>query len=80
MEDNCSTKPRNFKEFIKSSWFVKPLIGILVGTILGLIFFSVSSNNPFHTIYGDILAGSIVGLFFINIPCMTCNSEKKNNL
>jgi len=80
MEDNCSIKPKNFKEFIKSSWFLKPLKGIVIGSILGLIFFSVSTGNSYNTIYGDMLAGSVIGLFFINIPCLACNLENKHDL
>jgi hypothetical protein len=77
MEDNCSIKPRNLREFMKSSWFLKPLQGIVIGTILGLILFSVAGSNPYTSnIYGDILAGNVMGLFFINIPCLTCSSEK----
>jgi hypothetical protein len=79
MEDNCSVKPKNFKEFIKSSWFLKPLLSVLIGLILGVILFSISGNNP-HTsnIYGDIMAGIVIGLFFTGIPCLTCNSEQES--
>ena len=80
MEDNCSIKPKNFKEFINSKWFLKPLKGIVIGSIIGLIFYSISSNNPYNTIYADMLGGSVLGLFFINIPCLACNSENKHNL
>ena len=78
MEDNCSVKPKNFKEFIKSSWFLKPLLTVVIGSILGTILFSIPINSP-HTnnIYGDILAGIVIGLFFIGIPCLTCNSEQE---
>ena len=77
MEDNCSVKPRNLKEFIKSSWFQKPMLGIVIGTILGLVLFSISGNNQYHNIYGDILAGNVVGLFFVNISCLKCNSDRE---
>lgn len=78
MEDNCSIKPRNFKEFIKSSWFKKPILAVAIGSILGLLLFSLSDNSPYtNNIYGDMLAGIVIGLFFTNIPCLTCNSGKE---
>ncbi len=80
MEDNCSIKPRNCKEFIKSPWFLKPLKGAVIGSILGLILFSVSGNNPYaNNIYGDLMAGIVIGLFFVNIPCLTCDSRNESN-
>ena len=79
MEDNCSIKPRNFKEFIKSSWFLKPMQGIVIGILLGLLLYSFSGNSPYtNNIYGDIMAGVVVGLFFVNIPCLTCESRKEH--
>jgi hypothetical protein len=78
MEDNCSIKPGNFKEFIKSSWFIKPLQGIAIGSILGLLlYFLLGNGNSTNNIYGDILAGIVIGFFFINIPCLACNSGKE---
>ena len=79
MEDNCSIKPRNFREFIKSSWFLKPMQGIVIGIALGLILYGFFGKNLYTSnIYGDIMAGIVVGLFFINIPCLTCDSLKEH--
>ena len=79
MADNCSIKPRNFKEFIKSSWFLKPMQGIIIGIALGLLLYSFSGKNLYtRNVYGDIMAGIVVGLFFINIPCLTCDSRKEH--
>lgn len=75
MEDNCSIKPKNFKEFIRSSWFIKPLRNIAVGAIAGLLFYYFFGNSPFtDNVYGDMLSGIVIGLFFLNIPCLNCIS------
>ncbi len=75
MEDNCSINPRNFKEFVQSSWFRKPLIAVVVGSVLGFVLYGLLSNtSTMHNVYGDILTGIVIGLFFTNIPCLNCNS------
>jgi len=78
MKENCPVRPKNIREFIKSSWFLKPLQSVVVGSILGIILYSISGNSPYtNNIYGDIMAGIVIGLFFISIPCLTCNSEQE---
>jgi hypothetical protein len=80
MENNCSKRPTNFKEFIRSSWFKKPLQIIALGATLGLLLYFFWGDSPYtNNIYGDMLGGIFIGLFLIEIPCMTCNSRKNNN-
>ena len=80
MDDNCAVKPRSLKEFIKSSWFLKPLKGVAIGIILGLILYVIPKNNIYlENIYSDLMSGIVIGLFFINIPCLTCDSRKNQN-
>jgi hypothetical protein len=78
MEDKCSSKPSNLKDLIKSQWFKKPLLVLSVGSLLGLIIYGLFRSNPYaNNIFGDMLAGVIIGLFFIKIPCLTCNYDKE---
>ena len=41
MEPNCktSTKPKSVKEFFKSWYFWKPVLGIIIGGAGGFLFF-----------------------------------------
>ena len=79
MEKSCEvkTKPKNFKEFLVSSSFRKPALGIIIGGILGFVYYSFVgcesgscgiTSNP----YTSILFGSMLGLFFVKRPCSTC--------
>ncbi len=79
MEKSCETKkrPKTFKEFIKSSWFLKPFLGILIGGIAGFLYYNYAgcksgtcaiTGNP----YLSALAGSFLGYFIANSPCRTC--------
>jgi hypothetical protein len=78
MEDHCSIKPRNLREFIKSSWFKKPLLVFAIGSILGLLLYGLLGGSPYaNNIYADMLAGMVIGLFFINIPCLSCNFSRE---
>jgi hypothetical protein len=78
MEDQCSTKPGNLKEFVKSSWFQKPLLVFVIGSILGILLYGFLGSSPYaENIYADMLAGIVIGLFFINIPCLSCNFSRE---
>lgn len=79
MEKSCEVKPKpkNFKEFLVSSNFRKPALGIIIGGILGFVYYSfigcssgscAITSNP----YTSILFGSMLGLFFVKRPCSSC--------
>ncbi len=74
MENKCETKPRSFREFIKSSRFLKPLLGVVLGGIGGFLFYyfvGCSSGscpitgNP----YVSIIWGSLFGFLLVKSPC-----------
>ena len=76
MSNSCelNTKPKNFKELIKSKKFLKPLIGVVLGAAFGYLYYyfvGCSSgtcgitSNP----YSSVIMGSALGLFVTNSPC-----------
>ena len=74
MENNCETKPGNFKEFIKSSWFLRPFLGVVIGGVAGFLYYYFVgctsghcpiTNNP----YMSIIWGGLLGLFIVKSPC-----------
>jgi hypothetical protein len=79
MKETCETdqKPKSFKELIRSSWFWKPVSGIIIGGTLGFLYYyfvgcttgsCAITSNPISS----ILFGSVLGLFMVNKPCKTC--------
>jgi hypothetical protein len=76
MENTCEvkTKPRNFKEFIKSRGFLRTMLGILIGCIAGYAYYyfigcsngscSITSSPVNSTIFGGLM-----GLFVTSSPC-----------
>jgi hypothetical protein len=70
MENKCDTKPRNYREFIKSSWFLRPFLGVVIGGISGFLYYHFVgcssgscpiASNP----YMSIALGGIVGLLIV---------------
>jgi len=79
MKETCSTesRPKNFKELIGSSYFWKPVSGVILGGIAGFIYYHfvgcasgscAITSNPFSS----VLFGSAMGLFIVNRPCKSC--------
>lgn len=79
MDKTCEakSKPKTFKEFVKSSFFWKPLLGIIIGGIAGFLYYyfigcasgsCAITGNP----YMSTLAGSFLGFFIVNRPCGKC--------
>ena len=79
MEQSCKVqkKPKTFKEFIKSSIFWKPFLGILIGGIAGFLYYHfvgcasgscAITGNP----YLSTLGGGLLGFFITNSPCSKC--------
>lgn len=85
MEPNCktSTKPKSVKEFFKSWYFWKPVLGIIIGGAGGFLFFyfvgcksgsCAITSNPFSS----IITGSIFGLLITSSPCLSCRQNDGN--
>jgi hypothetical protein len=79
MDQSCEVKkkPKTFKEFIKSSFFRKPFIGIVIGGIAGYLYYHfvgcasgscAITSNP----YLSIIGGGFLGYFIVNSPCRKC--------
>lgn len=79
MSETCETrtKPKTFKELMRSSYFWKPVLAVLVGGSLGYLYYYLvgcSSGTCAITSspISSIIAGSIFGLLITNSPCKTC--------
>jgi hypothetical protein len=81
MDQNCNStpKPKSFKEFIKSWYFWKPFLSLLIGGLGGfLIYYFVGcksgscaiTSNPLSS----VLMGSFLGFFITSSPCMRCSN------
>jgi len=88
MDQSCEVKnkPKTCKEFIKSSFFRKPFLGIVIGGIAGFLYYHFAgcasgscaiTGNP----YLSILFGSLMGFLVLTSPCSRCKTtEVKENL
>jgi phage shock protein E len=74
MDNTYETKPRTFKELIKSSWFLRPFLGVIIGGVGGFLYYyfvgcasgtCAITSNP----YMSIIFGSLLGLFITSSPC-----------
>jgi hypothetical protein len=79
MEQTCEKKkkPKTVKEFIKSSVFWKPLLGIVIGGVSGYLYYHFTgcptgscgiTSNP----YLSTIGGGFLGFFMANSPCSKC--------
>lgn len=80
MDSNCKStpKPKSFKDFIKSWYFWKPFLGIIIGGIIGfLLYYFVGcksgscaiTSNPLSS----IIMGTILGFLITSSPCIKCS-------
>ena len=79
MEDICkvTSKPKNIKEFLRSWYFWRPFLGVLVGGIVGFLYYhfvGCSSGSCFITShsYSTIIFGGLLGYFITSGPCTRC--------
>jgi hypothetical protein len=79
MQSNCTTTPRpkTVKEFIKSWYFWKPFLGIIIGGIGGyLLYYFVGCESGTCSItshpFSSIVTGSILGFLVSGSPCLRC--------
>ena len=79
MENTCDTneKPKNSKEFFKSSIFWKPALGVIIGGIAGFAYYyfvgcatgtCAITSNPVNS----VLFGSLLGFLVTKGPCTLC--------
>lgn len=79
MKKSCEAepKPKNFKELMMSAYFWTPATSVIIGGILGYLYYHFEgctsgtcaiTSSP----YLSIVFGSLLGLSFANRPCRTC--------
>jgi hypothetical protein len=78
MSTSCETKPKSFKELVRSWYFWKPFIAIFVGGFAGFLYYhfiGCSSGSCAITgnIYMSIIFGGLLGLFLVKSPCSSGN-------
>jgi hypothetical protein len=76
MKESCeiSSRPKTFKSLIRSKYFWKPAIGVLLGAVVGYLYFYFigcqSGSCPItSSATGSIIMGALLGLFITNSPC-----------
>jgi len=78
-KETCETgnRPKNLKEMMRSSWFWKPALSVLIGGTAGFLYYyfigcssgsCAITSNP----VSSIIFGGLLGLFIANKPCKTC--------
>ena len=79
MNNNCEieSKPKTLKELVKSSRFWKPATGLIIGGILGYLYYHfVGCASGTCAITGNpvssIIFGGAMGLFIVSRPCSSC--------
>ena len=76
MGNSCDveSRPKSFREFIKSRKLLYSLIGIILGVSAGFLYYyfigcssgsCAITSNP----YSSMLFGGFIGLFITNRPC-----------
>jgi hypothetical protein len=79
MAKNCETapKPKTFRELIGSSYFWTPATAMMIGGILGYLYYHFAGNTEGTSTFTrtpviSIISGSFLGLLFVNRPCKSC--------
>ena len=77
MSDSCEVRPKGLKELLRSWYFWKAVLGLLIGGIAGFLYYHfvgcqsgtcAITGNP----YSSIIFGGLMGLFIVARPCSTC--------
>ncbi len=79
MKETCenNNKPKTFNELIRSSYFWKPAIAVIIGGSLGYLYYHFVgcasgscgiTANPISS----VIFGGALGYFLVNSPCKTC--------
>ncbi len=79
MANSCERKetPKGLKALLKSWYFWKPAMGIIIGGTAGFLYYyfagCTSGNCSIATSpYYSTIMGGVVGLFITNRPCGSC--------
>jgi len=78
--NETNDSPKNIKKFIVSVALKKTLLGVLIGSMLGfLYYYFIGCSSGACTItsspYGSIIIGGIFGLLVTNSPCSRGNCK-----
>jgi len=79
MKESCETeqKPKTLKEFVRTPYFWRPAVGVILGGIGGFLYYyfvgcssgsCAITSNPISS----VIFGSAIGYFILNSPCKTC--------
>jgi hypothetical protein len=79
MSENCNVqqRPQSIKAALKSWWFWKPALGVLLGALAGFLYYwfvgcssgsCAITSNP----YMSILWGAAMGFLLTSGSCRTC--------
>jgi len=79
MKNTCETEnnPKTFKEFIYSKAFIKSVLSIVIGGIIGFLYYhfvgcSTGSCGITSNPFSSIGLGAFLGFFVVNKPCKSC--------
>jgi hypothetical protein len=74
---NCDTgvRPKTLREFIRSSYFWRPFVGLVIGGMAGFLnYYFNGYGSDFSTIAGNpylsVMIGGFLGYFVLNNPCL----------
>jgi hypothetical protein len=83
MAEKCEapSRPKTIKAMLRSWWFWKTALGVLLGAIGGYLYYHfVGCSSGTCAItgspYGSAGFGALLGFFVTNSPCSSCNSSK----
>jgi hypothetical protein len=77
MVNSCETKPKGLKPLLKSWYFWKPFLGVIIGATAGFLYYHfygcqsgtcAITSDPFMS----IAFGGLFGYFIVARPCSTC--------
>jgi LytS/YehU family sensor histidine kinase len=79
MSSSCEieNKPQGWSAMLKSWYFWKPVLGIFIGAVAGILYYyyfgSESRSSPVTSdLYSNALFGGMIGFFIVKKPCSSC--------
>jgi len=73
-DEEMEAKPKQIKEFLTSRTFLKSAIAVLVGGLVGFLYYYFIGCSSGHCAItgsplGSIIFGGLLGFFIVNSPC-----------
>jgi hypothetical protein len=77
MANSCETRPKGLKAMLKSWYFWKPFLSIILGATAGYLYYHfygcqsgtcAITGNPLSSMF----FGAFLGFFLVARPCSTC--------